>query len=461
MAMTDWTIISRSLRARLFSTITTSLTVAVAVALLLVLLMMRDSGQKAFRTGSGNMHLLVTADSSPLVSVLNSVFYAGAPRRPLTWARYNELRGQAPWSFFIPVQQGDGYRGLPVLATMPEFFSEFQPAAGTPWRFAQGNCFSGDFQIVLGARAARETGLKIGDKLYLSHGVSASANSTEAPPDEDHHADHAVEHEGEEHAHDEHDEHAEHGHDEHTHHEFPFTVVGLLEATGSAHDRALFVSLQSTWIVHAHDRRIAADHNAPKTTAVDLTEGDRLITGVYAALQTRPGSATPANLPQVFDMLRRDPTLMVAQPEQEIGKLFRIIGSVDQILLGMAAVVMVSSGIAIMLALYNSMEQRRRQIAVLRVLGASRGRIFGLIVTESGFLGVLGGLLGLGLALIGAQVVASIMHARLGLFISPTLPPQLLLGVFTATIALAAAAGLVPAFMAYRTSVARNLRPMA
>src|SRR5205085_11916441 len=81
--MPDWTIISRSLRARLFSTVTTVITVGVAVALMLVLLTMRDSGRRAFERGSGNMHLLISRDASPLVSILNGVFYAGAPRAPL------------------------------------------------------------------------------------------------------------------------------------------------------------------------------------------------------------------------------------------------------------------------------------------------------------------------------------------------------------------------------------------
>ena len=91
MALTDFTIIRRSMSSRLFSTITTVLTVAVAVGLMLVLLSMRHSGRKAFERGSGNMHLLVSADSNALTAILNGVFYANPPQRPITWSKYNEL----------------------------------------------------------------------------------------------------------------------------------------------------------------------------------------------------------------------------------------------------------------------------------------------------------------------------------------------------------------------------------
>jgi len=149
-----------------------------------------------------------------------------------------------------------------------------------------------------------------------------------------------------------------------------------------------------------------------------------------------------------------------ADPTSEIRKLFAIVGNVNQILLAMAAVVMVSSGIGIMLALYNSMEQRRRQIAVLRVLGCSQMRIFGLVVTESALLGVIGGVAGLAICLVGVRLVTMVMKERLGLVIEPVFALDWVLGVLAGTVVLAAAAGIVPAVMAYRTSVAKNLRPI-
>lgn len=439
MALTDLTIIRRSMTARLFSTVTTVITVSVAVALMLVLLSMRDAGARAFERGSGNMHLLVSRDSSPMVSVLNGVFYAGAPARPIMWAEYEKLIAPLPLEFAVPVQLGDSYRGMPVLATTDEFFTKFSPDPVEGWSLAQGRYFEKELEVVLGATAARQTGLKLGDSISLTHGIGKSTPGAET----------------------------------HVHKEYAFKVVGVLKPTGSSHDRALFINLNSTWILHAHDRREAeeaAEHAAedhehdhehePLVAVADIEDRDRKITGIYMRVITREGQDASAALPQVFSMLRADPTITAAAPTDQIRRLFAIVSNVDQIFVAMAAVVMVSSGIAIMLALYNSMEQRRRQIAVLRVLGCSRGRVFGLVVTESAILGVLGSAAGVAIAVAGGLVVAAVLKERLGLVVEPALPLELSLLVVLATVALASVAGIIPAVMAYRTSVAKNLRPI-
>jgi putative ABC transport system permease protein len=141
-------------------------------------------------------------------------------------------------------------------------------------------------------------------------------------------------------------------------------------------------------------------------------------------------------------------------------RLFVIVSNVDVIFRAMAVIVLLSSAIAIMLALYNSMNERRRQIAVLRVLGSSRGRIFGLVITESALLGVLGAGAGLVLALVGGIAAAAVLRSRIGLVIRPAWSPDWVLPVLVGAVLLAALAGLVPAVMAYRTSVAKNLKPL-
>jgi putative ABC transport system permease protein len=446
--MTDWTIITRSLKARLFSTVTTVITVGVAVALMLVLLTMRDSGRRAFERGSGNMHLLISRDASPLVSILNGVFYAGAPRSPIYWREYEKFAKETPlldWA--VPIQLGDSYHARwPVLATTPEFFTKYKPGQTEDWEFAQGRAFDKDFEVVVGATAARTTAIKVGDKLTLTHGFPSRDSSGPAP---------------------------------HEHKEYQYTVVGILKPTGLAHDRSFFTNLESTWIIHAHDRKEEEERKArggaeetpqetateEPTTAADITDDDRKITDIYVHVITREGSTASPSLQMVFDKLRKGQgvlgsSITVAAPSEEVRKLLIIVSNVDQIFLAIAAAVMLSSGIAIMLALYNSMEQRRRQIAVLRVLGASRGRVFGLVVTESAVIGLLGAIAGVAVAALGAWLASTIMKERLGLLIDPSLQPIAVIGVSVSTIVLAAAAGLAPAIVAYRNSVARNLRPL-
>ncbi|HRJ49001.1 MAG TPA: FtsX-like permease family protein, partial [Phycisphaerales bacterium] len=214
---------------------------------------------------------------------------------------------------------------------------------------------------------------------------------------------------------------------------------------------------------HADDEECDHDHHHDHGELIceeDLTDQDRLITGIYGRLITRANSDTPANLPQVFDQLRRDSTITVASPRQEIDRLFTIVGNIDRVFVAMAVVVMVSSGIAIMVALYNSMEQRRRQIAVLRVLGCSRPRVFGLVMTESATLGLAGAAVGVLLSLAGVRAAAETLKSQVGLAIEPALSPPVVLVVVAAAVILASLAGIIPAVMAYRTAVAKNLRPI-
>lgn len=428
MPITDTTLIARSLRARLFSTVTTVAVVGLGVALMLVLLGMRDAGEKAFSRGKGNMHVLISgAQQDPMVTVLNSVFYSGAPRNYLFITRRDELLANNPLDWAIPTQLGDSYRGLPVMATTEEFFTKFEPADGLPWAFAQGEAFDAPFEIVVGADAARITGLVLGDRVSLTHGTPRR--------DED----------------------------AHVHDEFVYEVVGVLEPTATLHDRAIFSDLISSWILHAHDRRLDASDtpDIPLTTEADLLDEDRKITGIYARVLTRPGMALSAIYQSAFNTLRQDATITVAAPDQEIGKLFNIVGNIDQIIVALAATVLVVGAITVMLVLYQAMEQRRRQIAVLRVLGCTRPRIFGLVVTESAVIGAAGAAVGIALSLIGSRVVADIMYQRLGLVIEPGFEPRIVLGMAVGTIALASLAGIIPAVSAYRTGVIRNLRPAA
>jgi putative ABC transport system permease protein len=441
--MNDMIIVLRSLRVRLLASSVTVAMVAIAVALLLVLMSLREAASQAFRRGTGNIHLLVSADASPLVGVLNGLFYANAPANPIAWGKYEEIKNSFPWQWAIPTQLGDSFRGSPVMATTPEFLSNFEPVSGQPFQYASGKSFAEDFQVVAGSQAASEHGLSVGQKIVFSHGTGGSREGGHQ------HADH------------------------------PYEVVGILKPTGSAHDRALFTNLQSTWIIHAEDRRenaARAEHEAEAeedhaghdhahehehVEAADLTDADKLMTGILLRLPTRPGSDASASIAAQFDRLRRDMAITVAQPAQQIGRLMAIVGDIDWLFLAMAVVVLVSSAISIMLAMVASMELRRRQVAVLRVLGASAWRVFALAITESTLIGLIGAILGAFLAIGGSAIASTILAHRIGITVAGTIDPRSAALVMAGAVVLAALAGIIPAIKSYRTPVARHLRPIA
>ena len=419
--MSDLAIVLRSLQTRLFQTLVTAATVAIGVGLLLTLLSMRESGRDVFKRGSGNVDLLVTAEPGALVSVLNGLFYAGAPANPIPWSRFVEIRDGYPWQWAIPMQQGDNYRGYPVLATTSDFLTRYEPEPGAPWRMAEGRVFESPFEVVVGAEVARATRLGLGDRLTVTHGSGGSRE--------------------------------DHGH---SHDEYDYTVVGILEPSGSAHDRALFSDLDSSWVLHAFDRHEREGRHV-HVGVDDLEEVDRAITGILLKVPSRGG--TSAALPQQFVRLQRE-GFTVAQPAQEIGRLLAIVGNIDGLLVAMAIAVLLASGVGIMLALYSSMDLRRRQVAILRVLGASAGRVFSIVLTESALIGLGGALLGVGLAAAGSAIVASTLVERLGLVVPWSLDARLALIVVLGTTLLASLAGLLPAMLAYRTHVADHLKPI-
>jgi len=419
--VSDLAIVLRSLQTRLFQTLVTAATVAIGVGLLLTLLSMRESGRDVFKRGSGNVDLLVTAEPGALVSVLNGLFYAGAPANPIPWSRFVEIRDGYPWQWAIPMQQGDNYRGYPVLATTSDFLTRYEPEPGAPWRMAEGRVFESPFEVVVGAEVARATRLGLGDRLTVTHGSGGSRE--------------------------------DHGH---SHDEYDYTVVGILEPSGSAHDRALFSDLDSSWVLHAFDRHEREGRHV-HVGVDDLEEVDRAITGILLKVPSRGG--TSAALPQQFVRLQRE-GFTVAQPAQEIGRLLAIVGNIDGLLVAMAIAVLLASGVGIMLALYSSMDLRRRQVAILRVLGASAGRVFSIVLTESALIGLGGALLGVGLAAAGSAIVASTLVERLGLVVPWSLDARLALIVVLGTTLLASLAGLLPAMLAYRTHVADHLKPI-
>lgn len=436
MALGGPRVVLRSMLGRRFQTVTTSLTVAIAVGLLLTILSVRDATRQTLERGAGNMHLVISAEPSPLVSVLNSVFYAGTPSRALPWLQVLQLKRDPRVAYALPVQQGDAYEGFPVSAVEPDFFehfspvSSYDPAGGESrdrWRLARGRSIAGRFEAVLGERVARESGLDVGDVLQLTCGLGGGLGRGGG----------------------------------FVHAGFPYTVVGVLEGSGTPHDRVIFADLASGWIVHAQDKRDReSGGGGERVTEADLTSADRLVTGVYLRGVVRDGRQASSAIAELASELRGTPTLTVASPAAEIDALFRIVSRVDRILIAMAYVVLVSGAVSIMLALYTAGQMRRREVATFRVLGASRGRLVRWVLAEAMLLGAMGAVAGVVLSVAGGLLVSAGLKAQLGLVVTPAVSPWAIGVVCLSAVFLAALAGMAPAVLAYRTAVAEHLRPL-
>jgi putative ABC transport system permease protein len=195
-------------------------------------------------------------------------------------------------------------------------------------------------------------------------------------------------------------------------------------------------------------------------TVADLEEQDRVVTGILLRLPSREARSAPPALVSQYDRLRRDPSITAAIPANEVERLFGIVASLDVLFIAMAAATLVSSAVAILLSMLNSMGERRRQVAILRVLGASRARIFWLVLTESTLVGLVGAVAGVAICIVVLFAATQWMLGAHGIVIAPELDSRSAVLVAMGTTVLAAIAGIVPSVLAYRTSVARNLRPL-
>ncbi len=465
--MNFFAIVWKSIRQRSLATVLTALSIALGVGLVVLILTLREEVERSFSQRSVGYEMLVGAKGSPLQLVLNTVYGIGAPVGNIPYNYYQRVASDRMVRLAVPVAVGDMYRGFRVVGTLPSFFTEFTYQRDLRFELAEGSAFKEGLQAVLGARAARETGLKIGDTFTPSHGVSAEEG-------------------GEVH------EHAR------------TTVVGIMRETGTPMDRGIYVPLETVWQIHAdelagsdpryqgmNEEQIAQMKQLEAMEAEAGTTGERSgeehdhhhegdSAGEHGEDADHAGhavSSVPDSLKSVtavyvslknkivFDRFRRavldEPVAQAVIPAMEIRNLFDIVGNINAVLLAIAYMVVLVGLAGVLVSIYNTMNERRREIAIMRALGAGRRTIFALVVTESALVALIGGLAGLMLGHIGMIAGGGMVQEQTGLLVDRFAFHSFEPLVLAAVVVLGAIAGLLPAIKGYRTDVQRNLSPMS
>jgi putative ABC transport system permease protein len=497
--MSLWRIAWRSIQQRGLASALTSLSMALGVMLVVAVLLIMGVVSESFRSNSSlGYNMIIGAKGGRLQLVLNTVYYLSAPVENVPYTFYLEFldASQRPdgrdgkyslyTDFAIPLCLGDYYQGYRVVGTTTRMFDDYvyDVEQGKKYEFAAGRNFVhhspeyGFKEAVIGARVARETGLKLGDAFAPTHGPEGEA------------------------------------HDE-------FHVVGILQPTGTPNDRALFVNMEGFYLLSGHAKPVEEDDEAGEAEQsgeqqadttdstptspepAELATAPAADTGAMAQDRTadqqeaHPAHAHQEPLPieqrEVTAILLRtiDPVVTsglrntinegpVAQavlPIAEIYQLFaNFVTPIKTVLLILTTMICVVSGVSILVSIYNSMSDRRHEIAVMRALGAGRHTVMMVVLLESVILSLGGGLAGwtAGHILIGGAaspliedrtgVSVSIFDfspplqfdsALLGRTISTGVSTEVLL--IPALILLAIVVGFLPAMAAYRTDVARAL----
>lgn len=450
--MNTFTLLLRFLAQRRIATVLTTVSVALGVALAASILTLRTESERAFSQKDMGFEVIVGAKGSPLQLVLNTLYHIGAPVGNIPLADAEKLMRDKRVRFALPMVFGDNVGGFKVIGTTTDFFTTFEYRKNTKVALASGRAFQANYEAVIGAEASQTLGVKVGDSVRVRHGLETEEQGA------------------------------------HDHGKMP--IVGILSASGTALDKGVFMTMRTVWDTHYHEyaeaqeaaeKALAAQDTTmakPPNTASkhsheehdddaehDAEHNEEHNHAIPAEFTTVTALVVKLKSPVFYDSFVRGvndgTSAQAALPIREILGLFAIVGNVNGVLLGVSYLVMLVAAMAIAAAMYNSLNERRREIAILRSLGAHRRTIFGLILAEAGFIGVVGFCTGLVIARCGIlwskNVIAGIVGTRLETAWFYSFDAWIGAGV----VALSLTVALIPAFQAYRTDVAENLAPVS
>ena len=397
----------------------TLLAIALASALLLSVERLRENARASYANALSGTDLIVGARGSGLQLVLHAVFRVGEPVAPLRWESYAKLAADPAVAWSVPLSLGDSHRGFPVLGTNADYFRHYRHGAREALRFSAGEPFAELFETVLGADVAARLGYRVGDTLTLSHGVGGVP--------------------GLEHA------------------DKPFRIVGILAPTGSPVDRTLHISLEAMEAIHLDWQAgapIPGFNIAPElATRFDLTPktisaaliGLHQRTSVFAVqrkIAAWPGEALQAVLPGVV-----------------LDQLWEYVGNGERLLDALAWLILGSSLAGLAAVLLAGLGERRRELAILRAVGAGPRHIAALLLIESAALGLAGAGIGLAAVVAASAAAGPTLALHWGIHLASPWPSAGELARLAAIVATTALAGLWPAWRAFRLALADGLTP--
>lgn len=409
---TLWMIVRRSLRQHALSTAVTVLAVALAAGLVMSVFAVSRQTRDAFTGGEIGYDAVLGARGSALQLVLNTVYHLETSPGNIPWSLYRSIAEDRRVEAAVPYAVGDNYFGYRIVGTTIDAIDgrAFQPTS------PGGRAFDERYpEAVIGAEVARQTGLTVGSTFSPYHGLIFKES----------------------------EKHAE-----------VYTVVGVLEPTNSPSDRVIWIPIEGIFRMEGHVLRGTGDVFVA-ASGQSIPDEHKEVSAVMLKLR---GGRAGFELAQTIN--RQGTVATLAYPiEQSMAELFDKMGWVVKVLELVAYLVVVVAAGAILASLYNTMNERRREFAILRALGARKGTVFAAIVLESSTIAVLGALVGylVYAAILGSA--AAVVRSQTGVVLDVAAVHPALWWTPLGMMGVGAVAGLLPAFKAYATDVAAGLVP--
>ena len=395
------------------------LSIALATFLLLAIERIRADVRETFSQSVSGTDLIVGARTGSVQLLLYSVFRIGSATNNMRWSSAQAISQHRSVAWTVPISLGDSHRGFPVVATSTAYFERFRYGEQRPLALAQGREFAELFDVVIGSEVAKRLGYRVGDRVVLSHGDGALAAN-----------DHA---------------------------DKPFSVSGVLAPTGTPVDRSLHISLQAMQAIHL-DWVAGAPMPGLRMTADQVAQHDLQPKNVTALLVGLHNRAAVFAVQRDIAQFEAEP-LMAILPGVALDELWEAIGIGERALLAVSALVAVVSLAGLMAAILAGLNERRRELAILRAVGAGPRQMMLLLAGEGALVTSAGVALG---ALAWAVVIAAAggwFQSRFGITLAsrwPSATEWLLIG---AVLAGGWLSSLAPGYRAYRLSLADGLSP--
>ncbi len=404
-----------SLMARALTVGMTILAIALSVALFLGVEKIRTGAKASFADTISGTDLIVGARSGSVQLLLYSVFRIGNATNNLTWESYQDIAARPEVDWIVPISLGDSHHQFRVMGTTTAFFDRYKYRSGQSLEVRDGAIMSDLFDTVIGADVAATLGYEINDPIVVAHGL---ASFTE-------------------------------------HDDQPFRVSGILEKTGTPVDRTVIVSLKAIEAIHV-DWKSGAKTSGKSTAAHVIREMELQPQAVTAALVGVKGRLQVFGLQRSINEYKQEPLLAVL-PGVALQELWQIVGIAETALIAVSGMVVITALIGMMATIFSSLNERRREMAIFRAMGARPRVILGLLVLEASLMTAIGAILGLMFLYIGLFIAQPLVDSAFGLWL-PIDPPILReVWVLLSVIAASAIVSLVPALRAYRLSLADGM----
>ncbi len=399
------------LRNRPLITALNTLLLALGVGMIILLLLASDRVEQRLTRDAAGIDLVIGAKGSPLQLILSSLYHADIPTGNIPYAEFERWSRHELVDVIIPLALGDTFSGARIVGTNPTYPEHYGAILG------EGRYWQSPFEAVLGAAFAEKAGLAIGDRFVGSHGLAPGGPA---------------------------------------HGDFPYVVVGILAPTDSIIDRIILTSLDSVWQSHGFSGNEGEEIPNPTqlndSATVTLANRHPLaVTALLVQYQT-PFAATQLPL-----AVNQTSGLQAAAPAWEMARLLSLIGVGVNTLRGFGLLLMASAALSLFVALTTALQERRHDLAVMRILGASPVTLWRQMLLEGLLLAALGGLLGVGLGHAAASVLAAFSPDAEALGLSGLTAHIEELYVFGMALAIGLLAAAVPAIQAYRTDIANVL----